>query len=69
MQIHPSYVLCTFIQEVGEVCEAIASGLPALGNEHVCSPVLKPRSLLVSRGSKFLGSSCLNFSESMIGWI
>jgi hypothetical protein len=39
MQVHPSYVLCTFIQEVGEVCEAIASSLLALGNEAVCSPV------------------------------
>jgi hypothetical protein len=32
--------LCTVhIQEVGEVNEAIASVLPALGNEPGCSPV------------------------------
>jgi hypothetical protein len=62
--------LCTVhIEEVGEVWEVTVSGLPALGNEPVWSPVWKPTCLSVSRVSKFMANSCSNSTESMINRI
>jgi len=48
MQVHPSYVLCKFIQEVGEVCEAIASSLQSC---------MKTQIVVSVEGFQVLGSS------------
>jgi len=52
MQVYPSYVLCTFIQEVGEVCEAIASSLQSC---------MKTQIVVSVEGFQVLGHFLLKF--------
>jgi hypothetical protein len=56
MQVHTNYVVCTFRKLVKCVRRSNSFTSTWKWNEPSCNPVWKPRSLSVSRGSKFLGN-------------